>query len=184
MPELLAQVDRDLAWLEQLAHDARLADNAPQLEEVQAALLASGLVPAPRGKRARPVRTQPLRLTTPEGFEVLIGRNALQNERLTWKLAQPDDLWLHAQDHPGAHVIIRTQGRQPPEDVILQAAAWAAWHSRAREDTKVRVMVTPRKYLRKPKGGRPGQVLVRSHRTVTVRPQPPETPTNLTATAE
>ena len=175
IPELLAATDRDLAWLDQLASDARLADNAPQLEEIREALLASGLVAAPQGKRPRPPRSQPIRVTTPEGFEVLIGRNAMQNERVTWKLAAADDIWLHAQNVPGSHAIIRAQGREVPEAVIEQAAAWAAWHSQARRDGKVPVMVTRRKHLRKIQGGRPGQVRVNQHRTVMARPEkPPE----------
>ena len=173
VPELLAQVDRDLAWLEQLASDARLADNAPQLEEIRAALVDSGLVAEPQGRRSRPPRAQPIRVTTPEGFEVLIGRNAVQNERVTWRMAGPEDIWLHAQGVPGSHAVIRTEGRDAPEEVILRAAGWAAWRSQARRDARVPVMVTRRKHLRKIKGGRPGQVRVLRHRTVMARPEPP-----------
>ncbi len=173
VPQLLAQVDRDLAWLDQLESDARLADNTPQLEEIRAALLDSGLVTASKGKRPRPPRSQPIRVTTPEGFEALIGRNAVQNERVTWKMAGPEDVWLHAQGVPGSHVVIRSQGREVPEDVIIQAAGWAAWRSQARRDARVPVIVTQRKHLRKIKGGRPGQVRVLRHRTVMARPEPP-----------
>jgi len=175
VPQLLAQVDRDLVWLEQLASDARLADNTPQLEEIRTALLDSGLVSEPKGKRARPPRSQPIRVTTPEGFEVIIGRNAVQNEWVTWKMAGSEDIWLHAQDVPGSHVVIRADGRDVPEEVIQRAASWAAWRSQARRDGKVPVIVTQRKHLRKIKGGRPGQVRVLQHRTVMTQPEkPPE----------
>ncbi len=173
IPALLAEVDRDLAWLEQIESDVRLADNTPQIEELREALLSSGLVSEPQGKRPRPPRSQPIRITTPEGFEVIIGRNALQNERVTWKMAQPDDIWLHAQDVPGSHVIIRTGGREVPDEVIEQAASWAAWHSQARNNTKAPVIVTRKRHLRKIKGGRPGQVRVLQHRSITVRPERP-----------
>ena len=173
IPGLLARVDRDLAWLDQLESDAHLADNTPQLEEVRTALLDAGLVSEPRGKRPRPARSQPIRVTTPEGFQVLIGRNAMQNEQVTWKLAGPEDVWLHAQGVPGSHVVIRAAGREVPEEVIQRVAGWAAWRSQARRDAKVPVMVTRRRHLRKLKGGRPGQVRVLQHRTVMVRPEPP-----------
>ncbi len=173
IPELLASVDRDLAWLDQLENDTRLADNTPQLEEIKEALLASGLVATAQRKRPRAPRSHPIRIHTDEGFDVIIGRNALQNEKVTWAMARPEDIWLHAQDVPGSHVIIRTEGREAPEKLLLQAASWAAWHSQARHDTKVSVMVTQRKHLRKLKGGRPGQVRVRTYRTLTVTPNPP-----------
>ena len=175
IPPLLAQVDQDLAWLEQLQSDAQLADNTPQLEELRTALLASGLVTESGPKRAKVARSQPLKLHTDQGFEVIIGRNALQNERVTWQMAQPDDIWLHAQDTPGAHAIIRAQGQDVPEADIAQAAAWTAWQSQARHNTKAAVIVTRRRHLRKIKGGRPGQVRVLQHRSITVRPQPPQT---------
>ena len=173
IPGLLAAVDRDLAWLEQIESDVRLADNTPQIEELREALLASGLVSQPKGKRPQAPRSQPVRVTTPEGFEVIIGRNALQNERVTWKLAQSDDIWLHAQGAPGSHVIIRAQGREIPQEVIAAAAGWALWHSQARENTKSAVIVTRKRHLRKIKGGRPGQVRVLQQRSITVRPQKP-----------
>jgi predicted ribosome quality control (RQC) complex YloA/Tae2 family protein len=110
---------------------------------------------------------------TPTGFEVIIGRNALQNERVTWQMARPEDLWLHAQGVPGSHVVIRTAGRDVPDETIEQAAAWALWHSRARENAKAPVIVTRRRHLRKIKGGHPGQVRVLQYRSLTVRPQKP-----------
>ena len=173
IPALLAEVDRDLAWLEQIESDVRLADNTPQIEELREALLASGLVSEGGRKRPRPPRSQPIRVMTPAGFEVIIGRNALQNERVTWRIAQPDDVWLHAQGVPGSHVIIRTDAREAPAEVVEQAAAWALWHSRARESAKAPVIVTRKRHLRKIKGGRPGQVRVLHYRTLTVRPQKP-----------
>jgi predicted ribosome quality control (RQC) complex YloA/Tae2 family protein len=175
IPALLAETDRDLAWLDQIESDVRLADNTPQIEELREALLVSGLVSEPKGKRSRIPRSQPIRITTPEGFEILIGRNALQNERVTWKMAQPEDLWLHAQGVPGSHVIIRTGGQEVPDEVIEQAARWALWRSQARANAKAPVIVALRRQLRKIKGGRPGQVRVLQHRSITVRPlKPPE----------
>ncbi len=178
VPALLAQTDRDLAWLEQLESDLQLAENAAQLEEVREALLASGLISEPKHRKSRLPISSPLRITTPEGFEILIGRHALQNEQVTWKIARPHDFWLHAQGVPGSHVIIRTHGQDVPETVLLQAAAWAAWHSQARKDTHVPVIITRRQHVRKIPGGRPGQVQVKHYRTYTVHPQKPPQKSN------
>ncbi|NOX60415.1 MAG: fibronectin/fibrinogen-binding protein [Chloroflexi bacterium] len=170
VPELLAEVDRDLAYIEQLQSDLELADNAPQIEEIREAALLSGLVreAAPK-RRVASARTRPLRVRI-NNFDVFIGRNALQNDIVTWKLAQPNDMWLHVKDAPGAHVIIRSEGREVPPPVIEQAAGWAAFHSSARRDAKVAVMVTQRRHLRRLKRGRPGQVRVLRYKTITVAP--------------
>ncbi|RUA17401.1 MAG: hypothetical protein DSY55_02255 [Clostridia bacterium] len=175
IPALLAEVDRDLAYLDQLETDVTLADNTPQIEELKEALFATGLASAPAKKKARMARSHPLRLRS-RAFEVVIGRNALQNEQVTWKVARPDDVWLHVQDAPGSHVIIRTAGREAPEDVVVQVAAWAAYYSKLRDETKAAVIVTTRRQLRKIKGGRPGQVRVLSHRSVIVSPEKPAVP--------
>lgn len=175
VPELLVEVNRDLEFLDQLQTDLQLAEDAAQIEELREALLSSGLMPAPT-KRRRPSvqRSQPLRLRSAEGFIVLIGRNAVQNERVTWELAGPDDLWLHTERVPGSHVVIKTEGRDVPESTLLQAAAWAAWQSQARRDGKVSVIYTWRRQLRRIAGGRPGQVRVLQSQSLLVAPLAPE----------
>ena len=172
IPALLAGVDRDLAYIEQLQSDLHLADNAPQIEELRQAVLELGLVPTPK-KRAPMPRSHPLKLLTDDGLTVIIGRNALQNEHVTWKLAHAHDLWLHAEKVPGSHAIIKTGGRAVAPGTVLQAAAWAAYQSQARHDTHVSVLVTERRHLARIKGGRPGQVQVRQARSVMVSPRKP-----------
>lgn len=177
LPDLLAAADRDLEYLDQLQSDLHLADNAPQIEELRQALLEMGIVTEPGGKKRPPLpRSQPLRLRSQDGFTILIGRNARQNEQVTWQLAQPEDLWLHVADAPGAHVVIKTGGQTPPATTLAQAASWAAWQSQAREQTKAAVLYTERRHLRKFKGARPGQVRVLQHKSLTVAPtSPPQT---------
>jgi predicted ribosome quality control (RQC) complex YloA/Tae2 family protein len=104
-------------------------------------------------------------------YVVWIGRNAQNNDELL-QAAHKDDLWLHARDVSGSHVIIRRKAGSThfPDGVIEQAAAIAAWHSKRRTDSLCPVMVTPRKYVRKLKGGAPGQVRVEREKVVMVRP--------------
>ena len=109
---------------------------------------------------------------TNEGFEILIGRNNRQNDYLTMKLAKPDDTWLHVKNIPGSHVIIRNpQGRDIPEPTLQTAAEAAAHYSRAREASKVAVDYTLRKFVRKPKGAKPGMVIYEHFKTVYVEPK-------------
>jgi predicted ribosome quality control (RQC) complex YloA/Tae2 family protein len=174
IPGLLAEVERDLAYLDQLQTDLDLADNAAHIEELRQAVLATGLVPPSERRQRSPLpASTPLRLRSCDGFEVIIGRHALQNERVTWELAGPDDLWLHTERVPGAHVIIRTHGRPVPPTTLEQAAGWAAYYSAARHDTKVGVLYTQRRHLRRVSGGRPGEVRVLQAQSLWVAPTPP-----------
>jgi predicted ribosome quality control (RQC) complex YloA/Tae2 family protein len=168
VPRRLADVDRTLDYLEQLATDLALAEDQPGIAEVEAALAAAGFAPQER-KRPAP-RSTPLRIVSEDGFVILVGRNSWQNEELTFRLAQADDMWLHAQGVAGAHVVIRTEGRDVPRRTLLEAAELAAQHSAAREERSVRVDYTLRKNVRRPKGGQPGQVSYRGQKTLVVRP--------------
>lgn len=106
-----------------------------------------------------------------EGFQVFAGKNAKNNDLLTQKFARKDDLWLHARDVSGSHVIIRNpNGLNIPMYVIERVAQLAAWHSKRKSDTLCPVIYTPKKYVRKPKGALPGQVLLSKEQVVLVKP--------------
>ena len=106
---------------------------------------------------------------SPAGFLVLAGRSARQNDALTFRTAAPEDLWFHVLGRPGAHVVLRTEGRPVPEADVLFAAALAATLSGVPRGEAVDVTVARRKHLKRPRGGAPGQVLVGRGRTVRVR---------------
>lgn len=107
-----------------------------------------------------------------DGFEVLIGKNAKNNDLLTQKFAKKNDLWLHARDVSGSHVVIKN-----PNDVkialstIEKVAQIAAWHSKRKTDSLCPVIYTPKKYVRKPKGSLPGQVLLSQEQVILVKPE-------------
>jgi predicted ribosome quality control (RQC) complex YloA/Tae2 family protein len=165
VPQLIAQTEQDLAFLDQLDTDLTLASSYPEIDEVQAALQAKGLW---RGKpltKASSSRTAPLRVVTPDGFVIWVGRSSRQNELVTFDKGSPDDLWLHARGVPGAHVIIKADGRSVPEHVIERAAGLAAYYSAKRHEAKVEVDVTLRKHVRKIKGAPPGMVTYRHEET-------------------
>ncbi|GAA4497001.1 NFACT RNA binding domain-containing protein [Hymenobacter ginsengisoli] len=116
----------------------------------------------------------PFKVFEDRGFTILVGRNAQNNDLLTQKYAHKDDLWLHAKDVSGSHVVIRHRAGQPvPEPVIAHAAQLAGWYSRRQHDSLCPVTVTPKKFVRKPKGALPGQVLVERERVVLVVPANP-----------
>ena len=107
-----------------------------------------------------------------ENFIIWVGKNSQNNDLLTLKYAHKEDLWLHAKDVPGSHVLIKYQsGKTFPKTVIEKAAQLAAFYSKRKNDTLAPVTVTPRKYVRKPKGLAPGQVMVDREDVVLVEPK-------------
>ncbi len=111
------------------------------------------------------------RYRSSDGYEILVGRAARTNDQLTFRVAGPNDLWLHAADYPGPHVVVRTQTRREiPHRTIIEAAQLAAKFSQAGNDSKVAVHYTPRKFLSKPKAAAPGLVRMASFRTILVQP--------------
>jgi len=172
IPARVAQVEAEQEYLDQLAQDLSMAENRPEIDAVGTALAQAGYLKRTRRPPAAP-RARALCFTSPDGIPVWVGKNALQNEEVTFRRALPDDLWLHARGIPGAHVLIQAAGRSVPEQTIEWAAGLAAYYSRGREDTQVEVDLVQRGNVRRLKGGRPGQVVYRHERTLRVAPQAP-----------
>jgi predicted ribosome quality control (RQC) complex YloA/Tae2 family protein len=107
-----------------------------------------------------------------DGFEILVGKKAADNDYLTFRIARSLETWLHAADYPGSHVIIRNpQKKDVPDRTLVEAAELAAFYSDAREQQKAAVNYTLRKFVNKPRKAAPGLVSLASHRTIMVRPQ-------------
>ena len=126
-------------------------------------------------QRAPSARLQPRRLKTAEGWDVLIGRNNDGNDYVTHHLARPEDYWLHVHGASGSHVVIRRGkgSNEPSRQTIEEVAAWAAFYSQARNAGKVPVILTRKKYVRKPRKAPPGLVVCEREKTVMVRPVEP-----------
>jgi predicted ribosome quality control (RQC) complex YloA/Tae2 family protein len=173
VPALLAQAALEAQYLDQLETDLDLAASHPEIQEVRAALVEAGYLKE-RRRRPKVGRSQPLKVITPDGFEILVGRNSRQNDEVTFRLGTGHDLWLHVRGLPGAHVIIKTQGREVPERALRQAAELAATTSRGRGSTRVAVDVTLQRNVRRIQGGKPGMVTYTGERTIYVEPKEPE----------
>ncbi len=123
-------------------------------------------------EKAEPTPEQLFKKTEYMGYEILIGRNAKNNDLLTQKYAFKEDLWLHAKDVTGSHVIVKYQsGKNFPEPVIEKAAELAAYYSKMRTDSLCPVIYTPKKYVRKPKGLPEGAVVVDKEKVLMVEPK-------------
>ncbi len=109
-----------------------------------------------------------------DGWEVLAGRTDADNDRLSLKAAHPDDWWFHVRGMPGSHVLLRRrEGIEPGREILKQAAAVAAYHSKARAGGTVPVSCTRARYVSKPRGAKPGTVHIRKETVLKVKPSLP-----------
>ena len=112
------------------------------------------------------------RYRSSDGYEIIVGRGARENDELTFRVARSYDTWMHAADYPGSHVVVRARNRDEPipHRTLIEAARLAAYFSQARKDSKVAVNYTQRKFVTKPRGAAPGLVYLSSFRTLLVGP--------------
>jgi len=167
-PLIAAEVaERD--YLEQVLAQVDQADLSVMSEIEQEIRQLGYLKPAPVRNLPEPAPYH--RFTSPQGFTILCGRNNRQNEEITFRVAQPQDLWFHAQEIPGSHVLLQIPAGQTAEDADLEASANVAAHfSRARQSSIVPVLYTPRAQVRKLKGHLPGLVTYNHFQVLWGRP--------------
>lgn len=120
--------------------------------------------------RKGPPEPRLYRYELPGGWEVLAGRTGADNDRLSIKLARPDDYWFHIRGMPGSHVLLRVEAAEPDKDTLKAAAAIAAWHSKAKNAGQVPVSCTRARFVTKPRGAKPGTVQIRKESVIKVRP--------------
>jgi len=157
--------------LEDLSWAAAEASDAAGLEELAREVDADSNRRAPK-RTAAQARAAPLEVSIASDAKIFVGRSPRMNADLTFRVARPDDLWFHARNAPGAHVILRIDGkRAPSSSEIERAAELAAFHSRGREARSVAVDYTERKHVRKRAGAAPGLVSYTDARTISVAPR-------------
>lgn len=162
-PQITARIAAAHADLERLAKQEVMLAEAP--EKVPLARQKS----APKaGRRSDKSGGNLRRFVSSDKWDIYVGRSATENDRITFRLARGNDLWFHARDTPGSHVLLRGSGTAP-ERAVHEAAALAAHFSKLKNQGGGEVICAQRKYLKKPRGGHPGQVLVTQERVIHVR---------------
>ena len=163
------KAEQELEYLEQMADDLRKCTDNAGLSELRQMLVSSGHVRAvvSRVKPRKEAPSQPMKFLSSDGIEMEVGKNALQNERLTMG-AKGDELWLHAQKMPGSHVIVHST--DVPENTVLEAAMLAAYYSKGVRSAQVPIDATLRRYIKKPGGTPAGFVIYTHQRTLYITP--------------
>lgn len=171
LTELIEQGQNDLQYLETVADSLDRASTQAEIEEIRNELVVSGFMKfKKKNNQKQPKLLPPMEYMTTDGFRVLVGRNNMQNDKLSLKTASKSDMWLHTQKFPGSHVVIISDNKEISDDAIVEAAEIAAYHSKARDAKLVPVDYTYVKHLKKPQGAPPGKVIYHVYYSVNVTP--------------
>ncbi len=173
--EQLELSQEELAYLESISASIDNAQSLEDFADIRSELESAGYVKAHFHKKTKGAKNEPTRQISKiekDGYEILIGKNNMQNDYLTLKIARITDTWLHAKDMPGSHVIIRPPkpGENIPKHILDLAANFAAYFSKGRSSSLVPIDYTLRKYVRKPNGAKPGMVIYDNQKTIYITP--------------
>ena len=164
----------ELNYLEQMLLDVDHCEKENELEEIRQELIRSGYLKRTGSRKMQRnlPKSTPYRYLSSDGIEILVGKNAVQNERLTFA-AKPDEMWLHAKELPGSHVIICREG-EIPVSTIRQAAQLAAWYSKGQRSSLVPIDYTRKRFVKKPTGAAAGKVIYTHQKTAYITPEETE----------
>ncbi len=168
----LENTKKDIEYLESVATFLENADTVDAIEDIRKELSDGRYIK--KKKEVGKVKKKKIEVatfTTSDGFKFVIGRNNLENDYVTFKMASPKDLWFHTKDIPGSHIILFTERKEPTEDAIREVAEVAAFHSKGKYSENVPVDYTLAKYVKKPNGAKPGMVIFTNNSTIYVKPR-------------
>ncbi|MBU5487550.1 NFACT family protein [Clostridium sp. MSJ-8] len=161
----------ELKYLNSVLSNILNAESYTEIDDIKQELITTGYIKHKRNakKEKKSKESKPYHFISSTGFNIYVGKNNIQNDYLSLKFANKNDLWLHAKDIPGSHVVI--QGNNIDETTIEEAAIIAAYYSKNKTNTKVPIDYTLIKNLRKPNGAKPGMVIYYTNKTIYVDPQ-------------
>ncbi len=165
----IKELEENLKYLQSLYDEIDLCQSMQDFTDVEEELIQAGILKTVKKSDKKKEAKSTYRTYCYKGFIILVGRNNLQNTRLT-SSAERNDLWLHTKDYHSAHVIIKTEGRLVPDDVLLYAAEICAFYSKASKSDKVPVDYTLKKYVKRPAGLPLGMVYYTDNKTILVTP--------------
>lgn len=166
----LADARALLQYLESISTAIFTAETKADINDICEELYDANIMTRPRSKKQKQPENKPHSYLSPSGLTILVGKNNKQNDILTFKIANANDLWFHTKDIPGSHVIMRLANNTPTNEDIEYAARLAAYYSKARASSKVPVDYTVRRQVKKPSGAAPGFVIYFEQTTVYVEP--------------
>lgn len=171
--KLAVQIEKgeeELQYLDSVFDSLTRADSENDIIQLRLELREQGYIKSGGNKSKPPKALPPIEYKSSDGYTILVGRNNHQNDQLSLKFAEKSDMWLHTQNITGSHVIIVTDGENPPDRTIEEAAIIAAFNSKGRGSDLVPVDYCLARYVKKPSGAKPGKVIFTNYKTAFVKP--------------
>lgn len=171
--KLAVQIEKgeeELQYLDSVFDALTRADSENDIIQLRIELREQGYIKSGGNKSKPPKALSPIEYKSSDGYTILVGRNNHQNDQLSLKFAEKSDMWLHTQNITGSHVIIVTDGENPPDRTIEEAAIIAAFNSKGRGSDLVPVDYCLARYVKKPSGAKPGKVIFTNYKTAFVKP--------------
>ena len=164
----------EIDYLENILLNIENCENLAELQDIKDELISLGYSKSSgklkSKKEIAKLTTSPHEFVSSEGVKILVGKNNKQNDHLTLRIADPDDIWMHTKNIPGSHVIIKCAGIKVSDQTIYEGAMLAAYFSKAKMSAQVPVDYTKKKHVKKPSGSKPGMVIYETNSTMYVTP--------------
>jgi predicted ribosome quality control (RQC) complex YloA/Tae2 family protein len=173
LEKLTVETKEELEYLQSVRTFLDMTMDENSLAQVKEELTLCGYIKGRYGKKGdkKIIKSKPYHYMSSDGFDIYVGKNNLQNDELTFKLANGGDMWFHAKKMPGSHVIVRLSGAEElPDRTYEEAARLAAYYSSGRANPKVEVDYTERRNLKKPAGAKPGFVIYHTNYSMVAEP--------------
>lgn len=167
----IAETKEEIGHLESISNALDIARQEADLSAIKQELTDYGYIRrhnSGKKKANRPEKNKPLHYLSSDGFHMYVGKNNYQNDELTFHVATGNDWWFHAKASAGSHVIVKTEGRELPDQTFEEAARLAAYYSKAREQGKAEIDYIQKKHVKKPNGSKPGFVVYYTNYSMTI----------------
>lgn len=172
LSELILETKKEIDHLESINTALDIAVDYEDLTQIKEELIDYGFIkknPIKKGRQQK-AKSKPFHYISSDGFDIFVGKNNIQNEELTFKIATGNDWWFHAKNMPGSHVIVKSNGSQLPDSTFEEAAALAAFYSKGREYEKVEIDYIEKKHVKKVAGAAPGFVIYHTNYSMNISP--------------
>lgn len=174
LQDQIKQNNEELLYLESVLSSVSSCTDEYDIKEIRAELSEQGFLKRQKNsknnKQKSSKRAKPLHYISSDGFHIYVGKNNTQNDELTLRFAKPLDMWFHTKDIAGSHVIVVSEGKEIPNSTLNEAANLAAYYSKATNSSLVPVDYTPKKFIKKPNGAKPGMVIYETNKTAYITP--------------
>ena len=169
--DFIKEDKKEIEYLSSVAESLSRCETVSDLNEIKNELRLSGYIRSTNAKKQKPPSANFKEYKSAEGYRIIVGKNNLQNDLITTKMAAKNDVWFHTKNIHGSHVVVFSGGNPLTDETIFFAASLAAKNSKAAASSNVPVDYTQIKYVKKPSGAKPGMVIYTNNNTVFVTPE-------------